>query len=153
MNPEHLLEHAIRPALDYMGMGGKAAEQLVLGTAIVESGLIYLHQHNNGPARGFWQMEPGTYKDIFKNYLIYREDRSRFISELAAHEPSFDQLTWNLRFGAAMCRIHYRRVKEALPGVGDYEAMALYHKKYYNTFLGKTKVPKSIRKFKIAVGF
>ena len=40
----------IRPALEKLNLWSLSAEELVLGTAIVESGLTYLRQHNDGPA-------------------------------------------------------------------------------------------------------
>lgn len=159
MNPKHLLEHAIRPALNHMGMGGNAAEQLVLGTAIVESNLTYLRQHNNGPALGFWQMEPTTHDDIYKTYLEYRRNLRKLLSKLTTdgnidHIPIEDrqmQMTWNLRYGAAMCRLKYYRSPDALPEAGDYEGLATFHKLCYNSPLGHTDVTKSTKKFKNVV--
>ena len=46
-----------------------------------------------------------------------------------------------------MCRFHYLRVSEALPAANDAQGMANYHKKYYNTNLGKTDVNQSVIEF------
>ena len=42
----------IRPALTEINFWSRSAEELVLGTAIVESGLTYLKQYGDGPALG-----------------------------------------------------------------------------------------------------
>ena len=55
-------------------MWSTAAEELVLGTAIVESSLIYISQHGAGPALGLWQVEPATHDDLYANYLSYRQE-------------------------------------------------------------------------------
>ena len=44
MNPDDLLADVIAPVLDALGLRTRPAEQLVLGTAIAESGLSRLHQ-------------------------------------------------------------------------------------------------------------
>ena len=62
----------IKPALEKLGLWSMAAEELVLGTAIVESAAIYLRQHGAGPALGLWQAEPRTHDDLYTNYLSYR---------------------------------------------------------------------------------
>jgi hypothetical protein len=49
-------------------------------------------------------------------------------------KPKF--MIHNLHFAAAMCRIHYYRVPEALPEAGDISRQAEYWKAHYNTPLG-----------------
>ena len=73
MNFEQLLEYVVKPANQLLGVDSLAAQQLVIGTAAVESGGEYIRQLNNGPARGFFQMEPNTHEDIWINYLAYRD--------------------------------------------------------------------------------
>jgi len=70
----NILITAIRPALNILGKGGRAAEQLVLGTAIQESLLIHRQQLGNGPALGLFQMEPATHNDCWQSYLNFRRD-------------------------------------------------------------------------------
>ena len=137
---DDLMKHVIRPTLQHIDCWSEAAEELVLGTAITENylhGHVSLDQDGGGPAMGLWQMEPATLKDIFDNYLRYRANLKNRVDMLMTVWPIPEaQLSGNLFFGAAMCRIHYRRVKEALPPVGDFEAQGAYYKKYYNTELG-----------------
>ena len=42
----------VRPTLEAIGAHNRAAEDLVLGTALQESNLRYLRQPNDGPAGG-----------------------------------------------------------------------------------------------------
>ncbi len=73
-----------------------------------------------------------------------RRTRARELAEkvttLAApnngNNPSSNELIGNMWYGAAMCRIHYLRVPDALPEAGDIPGMAAYWKEFYNTFEG-----------------
>ncbi|KKM02974.1 hypothetical protein LCGC14_1779030, partial [marine sediment metagenome] len=51
---EHFRLHIVRATLIYMRMWSASAEELLVGTAIQESGLRYLRQSNDGPARGLY---------------------------------------------------------------------------------------------------
>lgn len=155
MNFEQLLEYVVKPANHLLGVDSLAAQQLVIGTAAVESGGEYIRQLNNGPARGFFQMEPNTHKDIWINYLAYR-DKYREVAEslLSASESyyAFDvienqSLTSNLLYQAVMCRIHYLRQSEPLPPANDLNALAAYWKQHYNTPAGKGTEQKFIDAF------
>ena len=80
----HLLDRVIAPALEKIGLWSRAAEELVLGTAIIESGLTYLKQHGDGPALGLWQVEPATHDDLYTNFLNYRPELGSILMELRA---------------------------------------------------------------------
>lgn len=130
-------ELIVRPALQSIGLYSISAEELVLGTALQESRLTYIKQLGRGPALGFFQMEPATFSDIWVNYLKYNRALGERVEKLAitpATDPN--NLIYSLPFAAAMCRVHYLRVPEALPEQGDYEGQAEYWKEHYNTFLG-----------------
>ncbi|MFT9424981.1 MAG: hypothetical protein ABF570_07600, partial [Acetobacter syzygii] len=62
----------VRPVLAQIGLAGAAAVPLVTGTALVESGLVWLRQNGGGPALGLWQMEPATHDDCWRNFLAFR---------------------------------------------------------------------------------
>ena len=57
-----------------------------------------------------------------------------------------DQLRGNLFYAAAMCRIFYLRFQKPLPQPNDWEGMARYWKKYYNTHLGAGTVDGFLQK-------
>lgn len=144
LNPVQLLELAVRPALAIMGpaYSTPAAEQLVMGTAAQESGLVYLKQLGKGPALGLFQMEPPTFHDLLKRLDEHR-DRSLYgavISFMAGPSTSPMEMCWNLRLAAAMCRLKYRDDPHPLPQAGDVHGMAVTWKRCYNSHLGAGKV-------------
>lgn len=138
LNVYHFRHYVIQPTLNQIGLYSDSAEVLLLGTALTESGdLHYLHQLANGPAKGLYQMEPRTHEDIWNNYLKYKPElRREVLSFLAPVPEPVNQLITNLAYATVMCRIHYLRVKEALPVSNDLNGLANYWKKYYNTELG-----------------
>lgn len=119
--------------------------QLLLGTALKESDLLHVEQLANkdgsrGPAVGYFQMEPATYKDIWANYLAYRKavaSKVRAMVKVDSGTPPVSLLKTDHVFAAVMARVHYRRAKGSIPAGGDVKAMAAYWKQYYNTPLGK----------------
>jgi hypothetical protein len=129
---------AIRPALTALEAGGPAAEQLLLGTGVQESLLVYRRQHGNGPARGLFQMEPATHDDCWENYLKYRAALAGKVQQTLdpGQESVASTLEVNDRYAAAMCRVRYLRVAAAMPAANDISAMANYWKQHYNTPLG-----------------
>ena len=137
----------IRPALTKINLWSRSAEELVLGTAIVESGLTYLKQHGEGPALGLWQVEPATHEDLYTNYLHYRQDLGMALAELRAAGASMDDnLAANLLYGVAVCRLIYYRRPEPFPEAGDIEGQAAFWKQHYNTPFGAGTVSKYVYK-------
>ena len=134
----NLLTGAIRPALATLESGGRAAEQLLLGTAIQESLLVHRRQLGNGPARGLFQMEPATHDDCWNNFLKFRAPLAEKVRRTlaAGQEPAARTLEVNDVYAAAMCRVRYLRVREPMPPADDIRAMANYWKEHYNTPLG-----------------
>lgn len=138
INVEQLRTCIIRPTLTKLGLWSQAAENLLLGTAAVESNLgTYIHQVR-GPALGIYQMEPVTHDDIHTRFLSKdsRKELQRRILAMTALQGSSEELVGNLYYATAMTRIFYLRFPEPLPAYDDIEGMAKYWKKYYNTYLG-----------------
>ena len=152
MNTKQFRELIVRPTLTGIDMHSPAAENLLMGTAAQESHFEYIKQLGDGPALGFFQMEPATHDDIWDNYLEYREElgKATLIECGLSIRPPADRLMWDMRYATAMCRMHYRRVSEPLPDATDIEGMAAYWKKYYNTAYGagtKAEFIKNYQKF------
>ena len=143
MNIQDIRELIVRPTLDALQMGGVAAENLVLGTGLVESGFRHLRQIH-GPALGFYQCEPATYRDILR-YLDRRPYMMARLRLLIAGDglPEVSQLVWNLKFATAICRLHYWRKPAAIPN--DLAGQARYWKRHYNTPLGRGTVEKYLK--------
>jgi hypothetical protein len=91
-------------------------------------------------------MEPATHDDIWTNFLAYQP---KFAERLVGTgvKKSAEAMIGDLWYAAGMCRLHYYRVKEALPAAGDIAAQAAYWKKYYNTPLGKGTVDEYLRRW------
>lgn len=142
----------VRPTLNSIEMGGIDAERLLIGTALIESGLKYLQQIG-GPACGVYQCEPATHDDIWRNFLVYRKDvRDKIIKTMCREIDPIDQLRGNMIYATAMCRVHYLRVPDPLPHPDDAHGLALYHKKHYNTMKGKTDPAESQKVFDMVIG-
>ncbi len=135
LDPGQFRRLVIRPALQAIGLCSPAAERLLLGTALTESGLRHLHQVR-GPALGIFQIEPATHADVWANYLAYRENLAGRVASLASEQPRLDQLVWNLAYATAIARLIYYRRPEPLPAADDLAGLARYWKAHFNTALG-----------------
>lgn len=163
INLQQIHDYIVYPAVRCIEGGTApwvASIQLVMGTGLTESEFRHIDQvdkaNKPGPAVSFWQIEKATHDDVWRNWLAYRSDiRGRLTALLVPDSEPFWQMHWNLKYAAAMCRVIYMRVKEKLPVSGDAQGMANYHKKYYNTYLGKTDPQKSVVHFEriIQLGF
>lgn len=149
-NPDQFRELVIRPTLKYLEPEipySEEAEDLLFMTAAHESRLGSYLKQINGPALGVYQMEPDTHADIWVNFLEYRDELAWLLDDLLSDrldENYPDSLVFDLRYATAMARVHYFRVKEALPKKDKFstyasylKALSEYAKKYYNTELGK----------------
>ncbi len=145
MDPEHFRIYVIRPTLERIALWSQSAENLLLGTALTESGgLKWLHQLGGGPALGLYQMEPATHDDHWQNFLAYRPGLRERVESVLAPGDKLDQLMTNLAYATAMARVHYLRDPEPLPAADDIEAMAHYWKRVYNTEAGAGTVGKFV---------
>lgn len=143
-NPDQFRELVIRPTLKYLEPEipySEEAEDLLFMTAAHESRLGTYLKQINGPALGVYQMEPATHDDIWANFLKYQDKIFWVIDDL---RHGSNNLVLDLRYATAMARVHYFRVKEALPKKDKFstyasylKALSEYAKKYYNTELGK----------------
>ena len=141
INPYQLESYVIEPVLHELGLYSMGAVELLLGTAAVESHMGHFIRQIQGPALGIYQIEPATHDDIWTNYIAYRGDLLDSISKVVNPDRLSDNmLVYNLQYATVMCRIHYLRVPEKLPEVGDIFGQASFWKKHYNTKAGKGSV-------------
>jgi len=139
------LRELIRTILIEADLYSEDAVELLMMTAAVESRLGYYIKQINGPARGIFQMEPATEKDLWKNYLEYRPSRAEVI---ARFDTSDDRDLWyNLGYQILLARMHYVRVPKPLPPHNDLFAMARYWKEFYNTYQGAGTVQKAVEAY------
>tara|TARA_B100000959_G_C14931429_1_gene603836 strand:- start:1099 stop:1593 length:495 start_codon:yes stop_codon:yes gene_type:complete len=142
------VQKLIATVLRKMNMYSPEAVQLVYRTGLVESNYKYIRQLGTGPARGFYQVEPGPSccMDICKNYLKFRKKLLKTVSEICHLderyflEPKIDEwseiLESSITAGIVMCRLKYRRCPKPLPKKDDIIMQSRYWKKYYNSSLG-----------------
>ena len=129
----------VKPALAALpaGMATLSAQQGVLGIGLKESGYIHLRQIGTGPALGFWQMEPNTHDDMWRNFIAYRPGlKAALMSILNGIAPHAWRLIDNPIYAAAMCRLHLFRQSAPLPAANDAVGWAADWKNHYNTAAG-----------------
>lgn len=145
IDPKQLRDYILIPVLNDLGLNSTAAVELMLGTAMQESGLVAVHQYGGGPALGLWQIEPATVQDLLSNFILYKPKLQDVINRLAFDgRDMIEQIPGNLYYAAAMSRIFYYRVPAALPAAGDIQGQAAYYKRYYNTPAGAATVEQYI---------
>jgi hypothetical protein len=115
----------------------EAAVELLIGTALKESGLEYLkqgykrHSDGRGRALGVYQMEPATYADHVK-WLNTHPDLSGLLFPMGVRPPA--QMQGDLYFATRIARLHYWiRGKDPLPALGDVEGYAAYWGRWWQT--------------------
>jgi hypothetical protein len=152
LDVDQLRVNIVRPVLIRLDLHTPAAENLVLGTALHESHARYLRQIK-GPAMGIYQMEPATHFDLHRNFLRHNTTLkvriNNFASFFSGDMPDPSELIGNLFYATAMCRVHYRRVRDPLP-TNEPHALAQYYKDFYNTRLGKATVEQALPHFECA---
>lgn len=143
MNLSQYREHVLVPVLMALdeadpGQHSIAAEQLLLGTLMVESGGEHIVQLG-GPARSLLQIEPETADDVHRNWLTFRPKLRRTVERMAGEWPQdfAGKLVMNCGYACAIARQVYRRDSKPLPPAGDAQAMGAYWKRVFNTAGGK----------------
>ena len=146
-------EHIVRPALHATSLCSQSAENLLIGTALVESNLCHLVQVGGGPGKSWWQIEDDTHWDCIR--YLYRRDKSELRNEILdacglSWMPEPKHLIFNIRLACLIARVKYWMQPEALPDAKDADGLCRYYIKYYNTKLGASTFDKSIGRFEEA---
>lgn len=133
----------VRPTLSAINLYSKSAEHLIVGTALIESDMEYIYQVPAGPAVSILQMEPETYKDVRKRlYTQFKQYLQPILDYFAITEiptkPAW--LIGNLYAAVTFARLKYYYDKEPLPKEDDWQNLAGYYKRVYNTHLGKATI-------------
>jgi len=137
INKTQLRDLIVR-ATGAIGLQHPAATNLLLGTAAQESRMgHYMRQLYGGPALGILQMEPATFEYHVK-YLNKRPElKAAILQFCGVTELRAEYLEFNNAFAICMSRVHYYRIRKALPQAHDIAGLAKYWKIYYNSILGK----------------
>lgn len=153
IKPIDFLNEVIRPTLIELSWAQRrinsvSAEQLLLGTAIIESNLDHVRQMGGGPALSPFQIEPVTMKDMTERFLPKRPKLMASVNALLwppDRNPD-DQLQLNMRFACAIARVKYWSSPIPLAKPGDWGGHADVWKRIYNTHLGKGKPEEFVRR-------
>ena len=140
--PLQFRDYIIRPVLAHLSeveplIGSRAAENLLLGTAIMESRLKHMAQFPKNPLSGavsMFQVELATFHDIYHRYLKNRRpDLFAAVNEflLSACSPS-DNLLINQHFACCIARIKYFMSPLPLPAADNIDALGQYWDEIYN---------------------
>ena len=135
------IKKIINWTLEFLNMDSPEARELIFKTGMAESKYKALEQYGDGPAVGYFQVEPATINDTIDNYVAYRQTIQTKLWNLGFDDKdSVLRVMGNIPLQVAFCRLKYRRDKYALPKCGDLEAQAKYWKRVYNSHLGKGTV-------------
>jgi len=143
---ETQLQGLIIRVLKEAGLYSPEAVNLLMGTAAQESALGLFISQIRGPAKGIFQCEPATEKDIWENFLKYRDSIRRSIWIITEHKGWGPWLEWDLAYQILICRCHYLRCPGAIPKT--VEDQAWYWKKFYNTVAGAGTVQQYIENYR-----
>lgn len=119
----------------------EAVVRLLLMIAAHESGGFLFCRQKGGPALGIFQMEPATYAAV----LEYLTRTGKFPAISRSLPP--ERMVTDVEFAAAIARVYLYMHKEPLPEADDFEGMARYAKKYWNTDAGKASAEKYLADF------
>ncbi len=149
-----MLNLVIRPTLRLMnltvnGISTEKAQALLLGTALVESNLGRVTQKGNGPALSYFQIEPFTAKDVYDRSGAKWDDL--FDAIMMPGFTVLDQLATNQHLACAIARLKYYFDKQPIPDTG--KGLSYYHKRIYNTELGKADPEKNIDVFEMCLEY
>jgi len=151
----HLKKYVIVPSIKSIDLYSKSAVNLLLGTAAHESHLGHYLKQKRGPALGIYQIEPNTHKDIWTNYINYRDDLIEKIFQLYKIDHYYEQidqkLISDLSYATIITRLIYYRIPEKLPISSDIDGLARYWKKYYNTHKGKGTISAFVKNYKTQI--
>lgn len=105
------LELVIRPTLRCLGVKSPMAENLLLGTAAVQSNLgFYL---NNGQGIGIYAIDAKQHQTVWDEYLAFNEDLASQVRGFASqHEflkAPHAELACNLRYATAIAWMIYEK--------------------------------------------
>lgn len=151
--PRQFLDHVIAPVLGALAafdprMHTPAAERLLLGTAVHESGLRDLVQRGGGPALSMFQVEPATFDWLWSDIVLAQPRLGHVVGRFVHHGFSpIAQLAGNQHLACAVARLRFWVVREELPSPTDIDALGRYWKDHYNTRRGAGRAERWTRDF------
>lgn len=124
----------IRPTLQYCRIWSRAAENLIVGTGLVESNFTFLSQIK-GPALSPWMIEPNTFTWLIAKLSTDKKLMLRVLQHLGMATLPSDprQVINNMALACILARLKYLYNPAPLPNADNIDALARYWAKIYNT--------------------
>lgn len=136
LNKNQLVKYSIEPTLKAIGLYSESASNLLVMIAAHESVKGYYIVQTTGQAKGVYQMEDATHDYLLSWLKANKPDLYAKVTALVV-KPTAMTMATDLNYAAAMARVFFLRLPEALPAGSDVDAMAAYAKRRWNTNLGK----------------
>jgi hypothetical protein len=139
---EELRAYVIAPCLEHLGEWSKSAENLLLGTAALESGMGFHLQTGEQKGVGLFQILPSLHTEIWDHFLVSDADLASKVRGLASQREFLvhphAELATNLSYATAIAWMIYKYHQTHLPEANDTEGLAKawaegYHSKINNT--------------------
>lgn len=144
----------VRDTLKQLGDWSMAAEDLLVGTAIQESGLG--QNLKSGRFLGIYHISPQTHQTVWDKYLIDQPDLASHIRGLAGQRSFLNnphqELTANLNYATAIAWMVYKRHNLLLPEDSDIVALAKIWHRYFHA-KASASVADFVDSYQLLAGF
>lgn len=139
---QDLRELIIADTLRYLDDWSLAGENLLLGTAIQESGMGFCLK--SGRQLGLYHISPAAHRAVWDHYLVLLPDKASTVRGLAGQhsfvENPHKELITNLRYATAIAWYIYRKAGINLPCAEDLEGLAkIWHRHFHCQPTGTVK--------------
>lgn len=129
------LRRVIRATLKQLGDWSPAAENLLLGTALQESGRNA--RLREGRRLGIYRIAPATHRAVWDKYLVCDPELASRVRGLAGQHcflrDPHGELTTNLKYATAIAWMIYRRHGSELPDAEDIAGLARHWHRYFHS--------------------
>ncbi len=129
------LRRVIRTALKQLGDWSPAAENLLLGTALQESGRNA--RLREGRRLGIYRISPAAHRAVWDKYLVGDPELASRVRGLAGQHgflcDPHGELVTNLKYATAIAWMIYRRHGHELPDAGDIAGLARHWHRHFHS--------------------
>lgn len=129
------LRRVIRTALKQLGDWSPAAENLLLGTALQESGRNA--RLREGRRLGIYRISPATHRAVWDKYLVGDPELASRVRGLAGQHgflcDPHGELATNLKYATAIAWMIYRRHGYDLPDAEDIAGLARHWHRHFHS--------------------
>lgn len=129
------LRRVIRTALKQLGDWSPAAENLLLGTALQESG--HSSRLREGRRLGIYRISPAAHRAVWDKYLVGDPELASRVRGLAGQHgflcDPHGELATNLKYATAIAWMIYRRHGQNLPDAADIAGLARHWHRHFHS--------------------